>query len=126
MESWNTNLPLRGLQKLLAFHLLGSCLGFSFPLCFMLKNSFGIFVILTWRMHIAITSLLRDKLPPFKRVLLFCKFYSFCNVYFSNRKQVLYLYVSSIFLCVICSSHKSESLGMLKTCGSEVSKLYIK
>lgn len=27
-RSWNTNLPLRGPQKLLMFDLLGSCLGF--------------------------------------------------------------------------------------------------
>ena len=38
----------------------------SFPLYFMLKKAFGLFVILTWQMRVAITSLLRDKISPFK------------------------------------------------------------
>ena len=76
-----------------------------FPSMLYVKKSFGLFVILTWRMRVAITSLLRDKLPPFKRVLLLCNFYSFCNCYFSNINQVLYLCVSSTFLCVLFHPH---------------------
>ena len=32
------------------------------------KKAFGLFVILTWRMRVVVTSLLRDKLPPFKQI----------------------------------------------------------
>jgi hypothetical protein len=37
-----------------------------FPSIIYAKKAFGIFVILTGRMRIAVTPLLRDKLPPFK------------------------------------------------------------
>ena len=81
------------------------------PSILYVKKAFVLFVILTWKMPVAVTSLLREKLPPFKWVLLFYNFYSFCNFYFNNRKQVLYLYVSSIFLCVLFRPHINLDQG---------------
>ena len=66
-------------------------------------------------MRVADTSMFRDKLPPFKRVLLFCNI-SVLFILFSNRKVVicisvvlLYLYVSTISLYFISFPHKSGS-----------------
>lgn len=91
-----------------------------FPSMIYVKKAFGLFVILTWRMRVAITSLLRDKLPPFKRVLLFCNLYSFCNfTSIIESKLIVYLCFFHISVCIILSSHKSGSLVLgivLHTC----------
>ena len=76
-----------------------------FPSMLYVKKSFGLFVILTWRMCIAVTSLLKDKLPPFKRVLLFC---SFTLVIESDF--IVSLCFFHIYVCIISSSHKYESV----------------
>jgi hypothetical protein len=81
-----------------------------FPSMLYVKKAFGLFVILTWRMCVAITSLPRDKLPPFKRVLLFCNLYSFCNfTSVIESKFIVYMCFFHISMCIISSSHKSGS-----------------
>ena len=61
-------------------------------------------------MHLAITSLLKDKLPPFKWVLLFYNFYNFYNfTSVIEIKFIVSLCFLHIYVCVISSSHKSES-----------------
>jgi hypothetical protein len=69
------------------------------------KNDFVLFVILTWRMRVAITSLLRDKLPPFKRVLLFFNFYSFCNFISVIESKFMVLYDLQGDMCVLLCPH---------------------
>ena len=78
-----------------------------FPSMLYVKNSFGLFVILTWQMHVGVTSILIDKLPPFKRVLLFCNLYSFYNfTSLIEIKLMVSLYFFHISMCIISSSHK--------------------
>ena len=82
-----------------------------FPYLLYVKNSFGLFVILTWWMRVVVTSPLRDKLPPIKGVLLFYNLYSFCNfTLVIESKLIVSLCCFHIFVCIISFSHKSESV----------------
>ena len=81
-----------------------------FPSMIYVKKAFDLFVKLTWRMHVVVTSLLRDKLPPFKRVMLFYNLYSFCNLTsVIESKIIVYLCFFHISMCIISSSQKYES-----------------
>ena len=74
-----------------------------------IKKAFGLILILTWWMHVAITSLLRDKLPPFKWVMLLCNLYSFCNfTSVIESKIIVSLCFIHIFMCIISSSPISK------------------
>ena len=85
-----------------------------FPSMLYVKKAFGIFVIIIRQMRVAITSLLRDKLPPFKQVMLFCNRYSFCNFTpVTESKLIVSLCFFHISMCIILSSHKSESKEVL-------------
>ena len=91
-----------------------------FPSMLYVRKVFVLFVILTWKIRVAITSLLRDKLPAFKRVLLFYNLYSFCNFnYVIESKFIVSLYFFHISMCIISSSQKSGSVVL------ERSSLYL-
>lgn len=107
--SSHTKLPLRHPQNYQRFILQHLLQGFI-PSILYVKKDFFLFVILTWKMHIAVTSLLRDKQPPLKWVLLFFNFYSFCNfTLVIERKLIVSLCFFHISVCIISSSHKSGS-----------------
>ena len=83
-----------------------------FPSMLYVKKAFRLFVILTWKMCVVVTSLLREKLQPFKRVLLFYNLYSFSNftsVIESNL--IVSLCFFHIYVYIISSSHKYGSIS---------------
>ena len=109
-EKLEYQLTTSGPAKLLAFHLLGFCLLFFFSFMLYVKKTFGLFVRLTWKMRVAVTFLLRDKLPPFKWTMLFYNLYSICNfTLVIESKLIVYLRFFHISMCIILSSHKSRS-----------------
>ena len=97
LGSWHTNLSLRGPQKCWCFIFQGHVQGL-FPLIIYVKSVFQPLCNTLLQMRSADTSLLRDKLPPFKRVLLFFIFYSFCN--FTSV-------IESEFIASLCFFHIS-------------------
>ena len=60
------------------------------------KNAFGPLCNTDLRLSVADTSLLKDKMPAFKRVFVFMQFYSFC--YFHSV-------IESEFIAFLCSYH---------------------
>ena len=111
--SWYTKLPKMGSKKLFVFHLPGLVFWIFFMLKMPLEPHFNIFLL---RMRVVVTSLLRDKFPPFQWVF-HSVFLQFMYISIINKNcALLYLCVSGnifVYLLIIffpsfCSQNNQD------------------